>query len=153
MVRTLREEIQQERPFRSLEQEAFLNVIRTSAIVADDFERMLRPYGLSTAQFNVLRILAGADRDGLCRNEVRSRMLTRMPDMTRLLDRMEAVGLVARSRETEDRRMVRTRITEKGRKLLTELDDAVAAEHRRRFRALSPEQLRMLSELLTAVRQ
>lgn len=153
MARTLRDEIRQERPFRSLEQEAFLNVIRTSAVVADDFERMLRPFGVSTAQFNVLRILAGAGPDGLCRNDVRSRMLTRMPDMTRLLDRMEAVGLVARTRETEDRRMVMTRITEKGRELLGELDEVVAQEHKRRFRTLSPEQLRMLSDLLTAVRE
>lgn len=151
--RTLKEELRQEKPFRSLEQEAFLNLIRTSSVVADEFERALRPYGLSTAQFNVLRILQGAGPQGLCRNEVRSRMLTRMPDMTRLLDRMEATGLVERKREGEDRRMVMTRITEKGSKILRDVDEVVMDEHKRRFRSLDADQLRTLCQLLTALRQ
>ncbi|HEV2643144.1 MAG TPA: hypothetical protein VGT98_10570, partial [Candidatus Elarobacter sp.] len=96
MTTDLREELRQRKPFASVQHEAYLNVIRTAALLTDDFERMLKPFGLSGAQFNVLRILRGAEADGLCRNEIRDRMVTRMSDMTRLLDRMEETGLVAR---------------------------------------------------------
>ena len=81
-------------------------------------EDLLKPYGISATQYNVLRILRGAGQGGLCRNELRDRMLTRMPDMTRLLDRMEEAGLVTRSREQEDRRMVLTQIAARGRRAL-----------------------------------
>jgi DNA-binding MarR family transcriptional regulator len=153
MVTTLRDEIRQRKPFRSLQQEADLNVVRTAAVLMDDFERLLRPYGITGTQYNVLRILRGAEPEGLCRNEVRDRMLTRMPDMTRLLDRMEEAGLVTRTREAEDRRMVMTTITPAGRRLLEKLDDVVETEHERQFRNLNQEQLRTLIELLTLVRQ
>lgn len=153
MVTTLRDEIRQRKPFRSLQQEADLNVVRTAAMLMDDMEQLLKPYGITGTQYNVLRILRGAERDGLCRNEVRDRMLTRMPDMTRLLDRMEEAGLVTRNRETQDRRMVRTTITAAGRRLLDELDDVVEQEHKRQFRNLDEVQLRTLVELLTLVRQ
>jgi DNA-binding MarR family transcriptional regulator len=100
----------------------------------------------------VLRILRGSGAEGLCRNELRDRMLTRMPDMTRLLDRMEDAGLVVRAREGDDRRMVMTRITEKGRRLLDELDAPVMALHRKQMAGLTDAQLRSLSDLLTLVR-
>ena len=103
-------------------------------------------------QYNVLRILRGAEPAGLCRNELRDRMLTRMPDVTRLLDRMEEAGLVARSRDNEDRRMVSTRITKAGRQLVDALDSPVGQLHRRRFGHLTDEQLSSLSELLTLAR-
>lgn len=152
MPPTLREEIRQKRPFTSLEQEAFLNVLRTAALLSDSFEQMLKPFGITTAQYNVLRILRGSEPDGLCRNEVRDRMLTRMPDMTRLLDRMEDAELVARSRGSEDRRLVSTRITPKGRRLLEKLEGPVAEEHRRRLGHLSKHQLNELIALLGAAR-
>jgi DNA-binding MarR family transcriptional regulator len=137
----------------SLQQEAQLSVIRTGAMLLDALERMFKPHGITATQYNVLRILRGAEPEGLCRNELRDRMLTRMPDVTRLLDRMEEAGLVGRTRESDDRRMVRTRITPAGRRLLDELDDAVTAEHQRAFRQLSKEQLRTLIELLAVVRE
>src|SRR5215216_2640027 len=111
MSPSLQDDIQQRKPFSSIQQEAFLSVVRTSASLTDAMEDLLKPHGLSTTQYNVLRILRGSRPDGLCRNELRDRMLTRMPDMTRLLDRMEESGLVTRSRERDDRRMVLTRIT------------------------------------------
>ena len=80
-------------------------------------------------------------------------MLTRMPDVTRLLDRMEDVGLVVRTRDAEDRRLVTTRITERGRGLLDQLEGLVAAEHQRRLGHLSDDQLRSLNEILTLVRR
>jgi DNA-binding MarR family transcriptional regulator len=153
MVTTLRDEIKQTKPFTSLEQEAQLNIVRTSAVLLDDAEQLFKPYGITATQYNVLRILRGSEPGGLCRNELRDRMLTRMPDMTRLLDRMEDAGLVARAREDEDRRMVRSRITETGLKLLAELDGVVLAEHKRRFQHVGAEQLRALIEILTTIRQ
>ena len=153
MAQSLRDELRMRRPFASLEQEAHLSVIRTATVLDDAFEQVLRPVGLTIAQFNVLRILRGAEPDGLCRNEVRDRLLTRMPDVTRLLDRMEEAGLVTRERSTEDRRLVTTRITRQGRRLVDGLDDAVAEHHAREFRHLAPEQLRTLVDLLALVRQ
>jgi DNA-binding MarR family transcriptional regulator len=149
---TLQEQIQQRRPFASLEQEAYLNLVRTAAELTDGMERLLRPAGVSLPQYNVLRILRGAESGGLCRNEVRDRMLTRMPDMTRLLDRMEAAGLVSRSRDAADRRLVTTRITAEGRRVLEALEEPVAEEHRRRLGHLSRTQLEDLIELLTRAR-
>ena len=153
MTRTLQEEIKQTRPFLSPEHEAHLSVIRTAALLGDEVEQFLKPYGITATQFNVLRILRGAEPDGLCRNEVRDRMLTRMPDMTRLLDRMEEAGLVVRSRETDDRRMVRTKIAAAGLTLLAELDGVIEREHKSRFARLSDEELRALIQTLAKVRE
>src|SRR5690625_7147673 len=101
-------DLKQSRPFANLEHGAQLSIIRTSSMLTDAFERMLKPHGITSTQFNVLRILRGAGDTGLCRNEIGDRMITRMPDVTRLLDRMEEAGYIARERSTEDRRMVRT---------------------------------------------
>lgn len=153
MAPDLRDELRQRKPFTTLEQEAFLNLLRTQAELSDSFEQMLRPHGVSGTQYNVLRILRGAAAEGLCRNEIRDRLLTRMPDVTRLLDRMEEAGLVTRARSAEDRRQVGTRLTERGRELVDQLDAAVAEEHRSRLGHLSEGQLRTLVDLLTQVRQ
>ena len=152
MVMSLREEIKQTKPFASLAHEAHLSVVRTAAVIQDEVEQFLKPYGITGTQYNVLRILRGAEPGGLCRNEVRDRMLTRMPDMTRLLDRLEEAGLVVRSREREDRRMVLTRISAQGQKLLADLDVAVEQEHTSRFTKLSDHELRALIEMLARVR-
>ncbi|MFN2637160.1 MAG: MarR family winged helix-turn-helix transcriptional regulator [Gemmatimonadaceae bacterium] len=153
MTPDLRRELQQRKPFTSVQQEAQLSVIRTGSLLTDAFERILRPYGITAAQFNVLRILRGAEPEGLCRNELRCRLLTRMPDVTRLLDRMEEAGLVGRIREGEDRRKVRTKITAKARKLVDKLDTVVAEEHQRRFGHLGKDRLKDLIETLTEVRE
>lgn len=148
----LRQELRQRKPFANLQQEAHLNLARTGAGLQDAFERMLKPHGISATQYNVLRILRGAGPEGLCRHEIRDRLVTRMPDVTRLLDRMEDAGLVTRVRSTEDRRLVATRLTDRGRKLVDSLDAPVAEEHRRRLAHLSEKQLRTLIELLTLAR-
>ena len=150
---TLRDEIQQTKPFTSLEEETLLNIVRTSATMTDEMEELLKSRGITNTQYNVLRILRGAEPEGLCRNELRDRMLTRMPDVTRLLDRMEDAGLVARSRDNEDRRLVSTRITEAGRKMVDDLDGPVTAFHKRRFAHVSEEQLQTLVDLLTLARE
>jgi DNA-binding MarR family transcriptional regulator len=153
MAPELRDEIRQRKPFTSLEQEAFLNLLRTVAELSDSFERVLRPHGVSGTQYNVLRILRGSGPEGLCRNEIRDRLLTRMPDVTRLLDRMEEAGLVSRTRSAEDRRQVGTHLTDRGRELVDRLDEVVAEEHRSRLGHLSENQLHTLVELLTQARQ
>ena len=152
MASALRDELRQRRPFETLEQEAHLNVVRTAAVLTDAMEQVVRPSGLSLAQYNVLRILRGAEPEGLCRNELRDRLVTRMPDVTRLLDRLEQAGLVVRERADADRRLVRTRITAGGLALLAEVDPAVRAEHRRLLGHLGPDDLRALSDLLTRAR-
>ena len=152
MSPTLQQDLKQKKPFRSLQQEAYLSVVRTSTALTDAMEDLVKERGISATQYNVLRILRGSGAEGLCRNELRDRMLTRMPDMTRLLDRMEDAGLVVRAREGDDRRMVMTRITEKGRRLLDELDAPVMALHRKQMAGLTDAQLRSLSDLLTLVR-
>lgn len=153
MATTLRDELQQYKPFTTPQQEAFLHIARTHAVLFDSFEKLLRPYGISLTQYNVLRVLRGAEPDGLCRNEVRDRLLTRMPDVTRLLDRMEEAGLISRVRDTEDRRQVTTRLTKQGRQLVDRLDAPVTAEHQRRLGHLTQAQLSTLMDLLTLVRQ
>ena len=148
----LQQDLKQKKPFRSLQQEAYLSVVRTSTALTDAMEDLVKARGISATQYNVLRILRGSGPEGLCRNALRDRMLTRMPDMTRLLDRMEEAGLVVRVREGDDRRMVMTRITEQGRRLLDELDAPVMALHRKQMKHLTDAQLRSLSDLLTLVR-
>ena len=150
---TLRDEIRQPRPFASLEQEAYLNIVRTANALDNGLERLFRPAGVTLRQYNVLRILRGAEPDGLCRGELGERMISRMPDVTRLLDRMQRLTLVRRVRATADRRQVRTHITAQGRRVLASHDDAVLAEHAHRVGHLTQRELRSLVELLTKVRQ
>src|SRR5688500_10755559 len=136
---------------RTLRQQAHVGLIRAGARLRDDMEIMLKPHGLTDQQYNVLRILRGAEPKGLCRNEIRGRMLNRMSDMTRLLDRLETAGLVERFRVGDDRRMVMTRIMPKGEALLASLDDAADREQERRLQSLSDEQVTALLELVKAV--
>jgi DNA-binding MarR family transcriptional regulator len=112
----------------------------------------LRPTGLSPTQYNVLRILRGAEPDGLVCREIGERMITRDPDITRLLDRLEERGLVARSRGTEDRRVIVTRITREGLRILESLDEPIEALHLKQVGHLGPERLKGLIALLEAIR-
>ena len=152
MTTELREEIRQTRPFGSLEQEAYLAVQRTAALLAHAMAETIRPLGLTPTQYNVLRILRGAGEPGLCRNEVRERMITQVPDVTRLLDRMEEMGVIERSREGADRRFVTTRINAEGLRLLAALDEPVAECHRRLLGHLVEDALRSLVEILARAR-
>ena len=153
MTPTLRAELQQRKPFSSLEQEAFLSIGRTEAALCDALEEVLKAADVSLTQYNVLRILRGAGSEGLCRNEIRDRLVNRMPDVTRLLDRMEEAGWVSRVRGTDDRRMVSTHLTRAGRALVDSLDAPVADEHQRRLGHMTRTQLRTLIDLLSVARQ
>lgn len=150
---SMREELQQTKPFEDPVQEAYLGMVRTASELEHGLAELLRPHGITRTQYNVLRILRGAGEEGLFRSEVGERMLTPVPDATRLLDRLEAAGLIRRTRDTEDRRYVRTRITEKGLDVLDELDDPVLELHREQFEMLTKAEVSALIDLLDRLRE
>jgi DNA-binding MarR family transcriptional regulator len=153
MTSQLQTELKQQRPFESLEAEASLSILRTAAEIEYQTSETLKPHGLTLTQYNALRILRGAGREGLCRNEVRDRLIAKVPDATRLLDRLEEMGLVIRTREGEDRRFVLTRVTPAGLDLLDRLAQPVADLHREQLGHVGADKLRNLIELLGAVRR
>ena len=152
-ARSLHDEIKQTKPFASLEQEAMLSVERTAAVLGHALADALKPYGVTPTQYNVLRILRGAGPDGLCRHEVRARLVAQVPDVTRLLDRLEEVGLVTRERSASDRRLVTTRITAQGLEVLAQLDEPITEIHRRQLGHMDERQLRTLIDLLAVARE
>src|SRR6266849_9087644 len=133
------------------EEAAFLDLLRTTDMLSRPLVHVLKTEDLSATQYNVLRILRGAP-EGLTCGEVANRMITRDPDITRLLDRLEKRGLIARCRETKDRRMVLTRITPEGLALLAGLDEPVQEGHRKQLGHLGRDRLRTLMELLQEAR-
>ena len=152
MASKLRAEIRQERPFRSTEQEAFLNIQRTADVLMSRMDKVLSEQNVSPTQYNVLRILRGAGESGLPCGAVAERMITRDPDITRLMDRLEKQGLITRSRDTHDRRVVLARITEKAGKIVEALDEPVERELKRQLGHLGNQRLRQLIDLLELVR-
>jgi DNA-binding MarR family transcriptional regulator len=148
----LAEEIRQAKPFRSLEQEAYLNLQRTAAVLEQAFEEALKPRGISVTQYNALRILRGAGSTGISCQEVGSRMIRWDPDLTRLFDRLETRGFLVRARSESDRRVVLVRIAPAGTKLLASLDAVVDALHRKTLGGLGEKNLRLLIELTEEVR-
>lgn len=136
----------------SPEEAAFLDLLRTTDMLSRGLIHVLKAEELSPTQYNVLRILRGAP-EGLPCGEIANRMITRDPDVTRLLDRLEKRKLIARCRETEDRRTVMTRITPEGLRLLGRLDEPVQAAHRKLLGHLGPKRLEELTRLLQAARQ
>jgi len=128
-----------------------LDLLRTTDMLSRGLVRVLKSEDLSPTQYNVLRILRGAP-DGLACGEIASRMITRDPDVTRLLDRLEKRELISRCRETKDRRTVMARITPDGLKLLARLDEPVQAAHRKQLGHLGRERLLALAELLRVSR-
>jgi DNA-binding MarR family transcriptional regulator len=153
MGRKLLNEIRQTKPFRSLAEEAHLNLARTAAVLEHRIAEVLREHGITPTQYNVLRILRGAGEKGLCRNDVRDRLVAQVPDATRLLDRMMEMGLVSRVRDAEDKRFVTARITERGMELLATLDRPVDDAHRQTFAHLDDSELRTLITLLEKARE
>lgn len=152
MAGRLKREIKQKRPFSSVQEEVVLSIMRTADQVAVPMNEVLRGAGLSPSQYNVLRILRGAGEEGQPCGEISERMVRRDPDLTRLLDRLEASGLVTRTRDTRDRRIIRASITAQGAELLKSLDEEVEASIRRGLAHVPVARLRTLLELLEEVR-
>jgi DNA-binding MarR family transcriptional regulator len=135
----------------SPEEAAFLDLLRTTDILSRGLVQVLKSEELSPTQYNVLRILRGAAGDLAC-GEIGERMITRDPDITRLLDRLEKRGLISRCRENKDRRTVLTRITPRGLKVLARLDQPIQETHRKQLGHLGRERLRELADLLRLTR-
>ncbi len=148
----LRDEIRQTKPFGSPAVEAYLGLLRTADLLLRDFEEFFRGHGLTEPRYNAIRILRGAGRDGLPCLEVAARMVTRSPDITRLLDGLERDGLVERRRDGPDRRVVRIRATPKALRLLDRIDGDLLAIHRRQLGHMSAGELRTLVRLLDKAR-
>jgi DNA-binding MarR family transcriptional regulator len=148
----LRDEIKQTKPFKNLEEEAFLNLVRTTDFLSRGGALLLKQFNLTAAQYNVLRILRGAGPEGLSCQECAARMVTREPDMTRLFDRLEARGLISRKRSTEDRRVVKTCITEPALALLAQIDQPLLELNKAQLSHLGEEKLKTLIELLELAR-
>jgi len=135
----------------SPEESAFLDLLRTTDMLSRGMVKVLKAEDLSATQYNVLRILRGAP-EGLPCGEIANRMITRDPDVTRLLDRLEKRGLISRCRETKDRRTVKVRIAPEGLKVLEKLDEPVQSAHRHHLGHLGRARLQELTELLRIAR-
>ena len=149
----LQAELKQRKPFKSLKEEAHLSIQRTAALLEHAFESALKSHRITATQYNVLRILRGSEPDGLCRNEIGARLVRQVPDVTRLLDRLEEATLISRHRGGNDRRYVTTRITKAGLRLLDQMDQIINETHDEQLGHLDEGQLRELIALLAAVRE
>lgn len=152
-MKSLEQEIQQTRPFDSLELEAYLNLVRTHEIIDQSVTRLFKQHGLTQALYNVLRIVRGGRNDGVTCSDIGERMVTRVPDVTRLVDRLVAADLVTRVRNEQDRRVVQLFLTPKGSALLKKLDQPTVKLHEENFADLSETELKTLIKLLTKARE
>ena len=149
---SLKDEIKKKKPFEHPEEEAYLNLLRTTTVLYARFEALLKQSGLSEPQYNVLRILRGVGGCGLPSSEVGARMITRVPDVTRLVDRLEAAGLVERCRIAQDRRVVQVKITAKGLAALADLDEPLVALNKKLLAHMTRKELDELIRLLEKAR-
>ena len=152
MPSRLQAEIKQSKPFPRRSSEALLSVLRTAALIEHRVNEVLRPHGITELQYNVLRILRGAGPTGLCGREISERLVSQVPDVSRLLDRMEAMQLLRRERDDADRRHVTARITPRGLRMLDETTPELDAFERERFGHFDAEQLQQIIDGLADIR-
>ena len=152
MTAKSKKEITQTKHVGSREEAVYLNLLRTVERLSRGVAETLTRADLTPTQYNALRILRGAGREGASCSEVSERMVTKDSDITRLLDRLEARGLISREREAKDRRRIVTRITDEGLRLLAELDKPIAETHQSQLGHLGERQLASLTKLLVAAR-
>jgi len=142
----------QKRRFGGLEEDVFVSLCRTVDLLSRSLEQVLKAADISPTQYNVLRILRGT-RDGLPFGEIGNRMISRDPDITRLLDRLEKRGLITRGRDKHDRRVIVTKITPEGLRLVAELDEPITETHEKQLGHLGRERLREFGSLLARARE
>ncbi len=130
------------------EVDVFVQVARAEEFLARGLAGLLKQHHLSLPQYNVLRILRGAGTQGLRCQDIAGRMITRVPDITRLLDRLEAANLVSRQRSSEDGRVVLTNLRRRGHRLLANLDEPVLELHRKQLTRLNRSEMRTVAYLL-----
>jgi DNA-binding MarR family transcriptional regulator len=150
--KNLAEEIGRNRPFDSLEQELFLNLIRTSEWLQCEFAKVFKAHGITQPQFNVLKILEVEDGYGIPIQKIAQRMTTLSSDVTRLVDRLERAGMVERFRSDKDRRVIYVRLTETGKGMVEELAQPLAEAHKSTKRHLDRRELELLNKLLFELR-
>lgn len=146
-------DIKQSRGFRSKAQEGTIALLRTASVVSRTLSRVLEPWGLSLAQYNALRIIRGAGTGGIPTLAIRERMIEEGTTITRLLDKLEAAGLIERERSLPDRRQVICRATAEGKQWLDEIDPVIDAADEEAVAALGPRQLQQFIAMLDVVRQ
>lgn len=152
MGRRIREELKQTRPFASLEEEVAVEVHRTAQVLMRWLVEELKPSGITPSQYNVLRILRGSSPEPLSATEICSRMVTYDPDLTRLLDRLETVGMVRKERDAKDRRVVNVHITKLGRDTVENAMEAARARLHEELGGIGKARLEQLANLLERVR-
>ena len=150
---SLREEIKQTRPFRGPAEEAIIAILRTADVVRRRLSEVIEAKGITIQQYNVLRILRGAHPEPLPTLEIGGRLIEHAPGITRLLDRLEAKGLVARERSEHDRRLVLTRIRAAGLELLADLDEPGYQADQEAVADLDSEEIAELTAILQRVRR
>ncbi|MBX2853214.1 MAG: MarR family transcriptional regulator [Phycisphaeraceae bacterium] len=156
---TLQRDLNKKSGFDSPEQQAYLNLAYTHAKLSAAFARLFKDHGLSEAAYNILRVLRGVrkhpenGRDALPCGEIGGRLIARVPDVTRLIDRLVKAGLVDRIRGEADRRVVLARITTKGLALLRKLDEPVLELHAQTLGHLTRSELKQFNALMEKARQ
>ena len=153
MLSGLAREIGKKTPFAVPAEEAFLNILRTCSVLSAQANRVLREKGLAEPSYNILRILRGAGAEGRCGYEIAQHLVAQVPDMTRLIDRLEKLGLLERKRIDQDRRLVRCFITKDGLKLLKEIDEPLIELHKKQFAKLTRAQIEQINELMVSARE
>ena len=148
----LQKDLHQSVPFASLHAEAFLNLLRTADHLQRRLRLTLKPYGITDTQYNVLRILRGAGAHPLPCSEIGERLISQVPDITRLLDRMERGGMIRRERDDQDRRMVLSRITPTGLGKLKDLDGVLERCVEKMLEHLTRQELLQMTALLEDAR-
>ena len=153
MAGKLQQEIKQTKPIRLLEEETSLNLVRTADLLAQRLTDVLKPHSISSTQYNVLRILRGGGSDGVSCKDIGNRLVTRDPDIPRLMDRLEKRGLLTRDRAKEDRRVVVHKLTPAGIELVNALDEPVESVHRAALGHMTKAKLHELVGLLEELRE
>ncbi len=153
MDESLQKQLKKKHPFAVPQEEVNLNIQRTCGVLMKPVYGLLRQYQLSPPLYNILRILRGVGREGLPCSQIGDRMVTREPDVTRLLDRLEQAGWVKRNRSTEDRRVVTVTITAKGKKVVDKIDEPMLKLHRETLGHLTKKEMAELNRLLVKARQ
>ncbi len=152
MPKSLQDEIKQTKPFTSLEVEAYLNIVRTEAALSQAVHGCFKQYGITQTIYNLMRIIRGGPDEGVPCSNIADRLVARVPDVTRLVDRAVNLGLVIRTRPENDRRVVLLSLTPKGQDLLDQLAPPLDVLHRQRMGTLSEEELRTVIDLMTRLR-
>ena len=152
MPKSLQDEIKQTKPFTSLEVEAYLNVVRTEATLTQSVNDLFKIHGITHTLYNLMRIIRGGPQEGVPCANISERLVTRVPDVTRLVDRAVKLNLVTRNRPESDRRVVLLRLTKEGEAKLQTLATPLDKLHRAQMGALSPDELNTLVDLMTRLR-